>query len=201
MEIEYKDRIISFKKEPTIYDDLVVEFSEILQKKNINHVFVSGYIALLFGRSRISEDVDVLVERLSFDDFNKLWKTLHKDFYCHNTNNVKVAYDKYLNEKLAIRFSKKDVVIPNIELKWASTIQHERALNDYLTVILNDNTIIISSLEIQIAYKLYLNADKDIEDARYIFELFREKLNLTKLKKELTDLKLSIKDAKSKLGW
>ena len=201
MEIEYKNRTISFTKEPTIYDLLVLEFSEILQRQKIKHVFVSGYIALLFGRSRISEDVYLLVERHSFDDFKLLWKTLDKDFYCHNTADAKIAYDKYLDEDLAIRFSKMDVVIPNIEFKWAATEQHKQALEEFLTVILNGKAIIISSLEIQIAYKLYLNSDKDIEDARYLFELFREKLDLQKLKKEITNLNLSIQDVKSKLGW
>jgi len=201
MEIEYKDRTISFIKEPTIYDNLVLEFSKILQTQKIKHVFVSGYIALLFGRSRISEDVDILVERLSFDDFITLWKALAKDFYCHNTGDVKIAYDKYLNENLAIRFSKMEVVIPNIEFKWATTEQHKQTLEESLTVLLNGNTIIISSLEIQIAYKLYLNSDKDIEDARYLFELFREKLDLKKIQKEITNLNLSIQDVKSKLGW
>ena len=201
MDIEFKAQTISFTKEPTMYDELVLEFSKILQTQKIKLVFVSGYIALLFGRSRISEYVDILVERLSFDDFMSLWKALDKDFYCHNTNDVKIAYDEYLNENLAIRFSKMDVVIPNIEFKWASTEQHTRALKDSLTVLLNGNTIIISSLEIQIAYKLYLNSDKDIEDARYLFELFREKLDLQKLQKEIMNLNLSIRDVKSKLGW
>jgi hypothetical protein len=145
--------------------------------------------------------VDILVERLSFDDFLSLWKALEKDFYCHNTADVKIAYDKYLNENLAIRFSKLDVVIPNIEFKWASTEQHKQALEESLTVILNGKAIIISSLEIQIAYKMYLNSDKDIEDARYLFELFREKLDLQKLQKEIANLNLSIQDVKSKLGW
>ncbi len=201
MEIEYIGRTITFTKEPTIYDELVLDFSEILQELNIKHVFVSGYIALLFGRSRISEDVDILVERLSFEDFTSLWKALGNKFYCHNTHEIKNAYDEYLNNNLALRFSKQDIVIPNIEFKWVSNMQHEHALKDSLTVLLNGKVIIISSLEIQIAYKLYLNSDKDLEDARYLFELFREKLDLEKLQKELVDLNLSIKDVKPILGW
>ena len=201
MEIEYIDRTITFTKEPTIYDELVLDFSEILQELNIKHVFVSGYIALLFGRSRISEDVDILVEKLSSEDFTSLWKALGNKFYCHNTDEIKIAYDEYLNHNLALRFSKLDIVIPNIEFKWVSNMQHEHALQDSLTVLLNGKVIMISSLEIQIAYKLYLNSDKDLEDARYLFELFREKLDLEKLLRELEDLNLSIKDVKPKLGW
>ena len=35
----------------------------------------------------------------------------------------------------------------------------------------------ISPLEMQIAFKLSLGSDKDLEDAKHIYELFKEKLN------------------------
>ena len=35
----------------------------------------------------------------------------------------------------------------------------------------------ISPLEIQIAFKLSLGSDKDLEDSKDIYELFKEKLN------------------------
>ena len=35
----------------------------------------------------------------------------------------------------------------------------------------------ISRLEIQIPFKIWLSSDKDIEDALHIYELFKDKLN------------------------
>ena len=37
--------------------------------------------------------------------------------------------------------------------------------------------IYISPIELQIAYKLYLGTDKDLEDAFFLYELFKEKID------------------------
>jgi hypothetical protein len=201
MEIEFEGRRLSFSKELTVYDELALKFSEILNKYEIKYIFVSGYVAILFGRSRTSEDIDLLVKRISFDKFSQLWNNLGIDFYCHNTSNVEVAFNDYLDNKLALRFSIKDTVIPNVELKWIFTEQQKRVFDNSLEVILNDTSMTIGSLETQIAYKLYLGSDKDVEDARYLFELFREKLNIAMLDEEIKDLGVQKDKAKRNLGW
>ncbi|MDP6157052.1 MAG: hypothetical protein QGH39_00745 [Candidatus Thermoplasmatota archaeon] len=201
MEIEFDHNKISFQKELTIYDTLALEFGEILQRNEIKYVFVSGYIAILFGRSRISEDIDVLVEKISFDRFLSLWESLQNRYYCHNTSSPKDAYDNYLDNNIAIRFSLKGIVIPNVEFKWASTEQQKEALESSLSVVLGGRALQISSLEIQIAFKLYLNSNKDIEDARYLFELFKDRLDMKALKIHIIELNIPLNDAQTKLGW
>ena len=42
---------------------------------------------------------------------------------------------------------------------------------------MNSATINISELELQIAFKLKLGSQKDIEDARHLFKLFQKYLN------------------------
>ncbi len=201
MEIEFDDRHIYLSKELTVYDRLALEFSRTMDEYGARFVFVSGYVAILFGRSRTSEDVDVLVERLPFEDFSLLWNSLSNVFYCLNASNAKSAYYDYLEKKLAVRFSERDSVIPNIEFKWGLSAQHRRALTECLTVHLNEGAFPISSFEIQIAFKLYLGSDKDIEDARYLFELFRERLDLEKLNLEITNLDVPLERAMRDLGW
>jgi hypothetical protein len=45
-------------------------------------VIVSGYVAILLGRARASEDVDVIIPRITFSDFKKLYRDLKEnDFY------------------------------------------------------------------------------------------------------------------------
>ena len=201
MEITFDRKTITLEKEMTAYDDLAITFSQVLQQKCIPYVFVSGYVAILFGRSRVSEDIDMLVEHLSFKEFCSFWNVVCSEFYCHNTSDVQSAYDDYLEEQLAIRFSQKDVVIPNVEFKWAGTEQQKRALQDRLCVQLSKKPLSISALELQIAYKLYLGSDKDVEDARYLFELFRKHLDLHKLQNEIQELGLPLPTAKKNLGW
>jgi hypothetical protein len=201
MEIIFEGRRLSFSKELTIYDNLALKFSKILKRNNIEYIFVSGYVAILFGRSRTSEDIDILIKRVSYEEFSKLWDDLKTDFYCHNTSNPETGYNEYLENKLALRFSQKDTVIPNVEFKWIFTQQQKRVFDNYLEVILNNNGIMIGSLETQIAYKLYLGTDKDIEDARYLFELFREKLNFSVLNMEINELGVLENRARTDLGW
>jgi len=44
-------------------------------------------------------------------------------------------------------------------------------------VTLNSHRLFISPLELQIAFKLYLGSEKDIEDARFLYSLFIDKLD------------------------
>lgn len=80
------------------------------------------------GRARASEDIDVLIPRISFSEFLTIYDDLQKtDFYCLNTDDSKEMYE-YLSENLAIRFAKKDTIIPNMELKFTKTKFDEIAL-------------------------------------------------------------------------
>ena len=202
MEIEFKGRDIYLDKELTLYDKLALNFSDVLKKHDVNHVYVSGYVALIFGRSRTSEDIDMLVERMGYGDFQRLWDSLYSaGFYCHNTPDCEKAYNEYLDTQIAIRFSEDDRVIPNVEFKWASNEQHKRALAQNLEVHIPGGSIVISSLETQISFKLLLGSEKDVEDARYLFELFRKHIDQKTLIDELAYLEIPLEIAREKLGW
>jgi len=56
--------------------------------------------------------------------------------------------------------------------------------------LLTEGSLMISPLEMQIAYKLYLGSDKDLEDAKYIYELFKESLDMDELNKLVGKLKV-----------
>jgi len=199
MEIEYENDRISFEKELTVLDELALDFSEILQENNIDHVFVAGYIAILFGRSRISEDVDVIVDKISKKRFLSFWEELD-EFYCHNTWDPEEAYDDYLEDEIAIRFSREDIVIPNIEFKFANTRQQNKVLDDRIAVKLNGRILPIASLESQISYKLYLGSNKDIEDAKYLYEIFKDKIDIGLFEEYLTELDIRKSDVVDILG-
>ncbi|MFW5946350.1 MAG: hypothetical protein ACOCTN_05715 [Candidatus Natronoplasma sp.] len=191
MEIEYEDDKISFEKELTVLDELALDFSHILQSYEVEHVFVAGYVAILFGRSRVSEDVDMMVEKISKDKFLSLWDG-SEDYYCHNTSDPSEAYDEYLEKEIAIRFSKEDVVIPNVEFKFANTEQQKRVLKEKITVVLNGKILPIARIESQISYKLYLGSKKNIEDAKYLFEIFEPKLDREVLERNLKNLDVPV---------
>jgi hypothetical protein len=143
---------------------------------------VSGYVAILFGRSRGTEDVDILVPRLEKEAFGVLHAALlTKGYEFLNAEGADGLYDM-LVDRMGIRIARTDQFIPNIELKFLKDEVDRRVFTDRVGVNLSDATVYISPIEIQIAYKLYLGSEKDIEDALYLFEIFRKDLDQQNLK-------------------
>lgn len=183
MEIEYSGKKIVFEKELNELDKLAIDFSTILNKAAIKYVIVSGYVSIMFGRNRASEDIDLIIEKINIDKFRELWNNLMETFECLNTSNLDEAYNDYLNARHALRFAKKGKFEPNMEIKFPKLELDNTALHERREVILNGQHFFISIFELQIAFKLYLGSEKDIEDARYLYRLFKDKLDMELLHK------------------
>lgn len=178
MKIEF-GREICFDKVLNSLDKFTIDFTKVLNELRIKYVIVSGYVAILFGRSRSSEDVDLIVEKLSFEKFKEVWQKLQVSFDCIITDNPKEAYTEYLLKDSAIRFARKGGdAMPNMEFKFPEIDLHMLALETRKKVVVSGNVLFISSLELQIAFKLYLGSGKDIEDAKHLYELFSDKLDM-----------------------
>ncbi len=190
MEIEYTPSGIVFEKELNELDLLTLDFVKCLDKANISYSIISGYVAILFGRSRNSEDIDIFCEVISKESFSVLWKYLHQSFECIITNQETEAYKDYLCHDLALRFSRKEKYVPNVELKFVKSDLDKKSLSEAKTVILNKKFLKISPLEIQIPFKLYLGTEKDIEDARFLYKLFKEKLDMAAFDAMIEKLKV-----------
>lgn len=181
MELEFYDNTIRFEKILNFLDKFVLDFTKLLDKHNIKYVLISGYVAILFGRSRSSEYIDIFIEKIEYEKFLNLWHELYKNFECLATDKPKDAYEEYLKNKTAIRFSYKHNYIPNMEMKFPDKNMDEYALSNRMKVVLNERVLFISKLELQIAYKLFLGSEKDIEDAKYLYNIFKENLKITEL--------------------
>src|SRR3989344_6713171 len=97
MDIRFSKNSIAFEKEINNLDKLALEFTSALNKCKIKYVIISGYVAILFGRSRASEDIDLLMERIDYHRFSLLWEELASKFICINTSNPIEAYNEYLS--------------------------------------------------------------------------------------------------------
>jgi hypothetical protein len=195
MEYNAGKKEIKLDRELSKLDNFVIDFCKLLK----DYVIVSGYVSILLGRSRATEDVDLLVPRMSMGEFEKLWeKICDAGFKCINTSIVSGAFDM-LNEH-AIRFYK-DIPMPNIEFKMIKNNLDEYSFKNKIKVRMGKEVLYVSPLELQIAYKLFLSQEgneKDLEDAKYLYDLFKEKLNKEELlefvnkldvKKEFEELK------------
>jgi len=172
---------IKLDKVRTELDRFLMDFIRILEK-HTKYVIISGYISILFGRARGTEDIDVIIERMDKEKFGRLYDELKKNgFYCLIADSLGDAYGQ-LTEKLAVRFAKKGSFIPNIEMKFPKNPLDIRALEENLTVIMPFGRLIISEIEQQIAFKRYaLKSEKDIEDAEHLEMIFKDHIDKEKL--------------------
>lgn len=176
-------KTIKLDKIPTLLDEFVVDFIKILQK-HAKYVIVSGYVSILFGRSRATEDIDIIVEKMSKDRFHDFYSDLQKKgYWCVNIENEDEIL-KMIQDGFAVRFAKKPDVIPNIEFKFMKNTVEENAIETSLDVVMTTGKIKISNIELQIAYKeKVLKSDKDLEDAKHLETLFKDRIDNKLLEK------------------
>jgi len=189
MEFEFKENGIVFNRELSNLDKLVLKFVKVLNKEKVDYVIISGYIAILFGRSRGTEDVDLFIDEIGYPKFEKLWRSFNDSgFECINTSNSKEAYEEFLKNKTSIRFAEQGEFMPNFELKFPQTKYNQYSIKHKIKVLLNGEYLNTSEIELQIAFKLNLGSDKDFEDARYLYKVFKEVLNIALLKNQISEL-------------
>ena len=174
---------IEIDRELSELDTFAIDFIKILHQHS-PYVIISGYVAILLGRARASEDIDILIPKFDFSTFTRFYHDLKTSgFYCLNAEEDADVYD-YLEEGLAIRFAKKDTVIPNIELKWAKNTLDDLSLKHTINVKVQNETLCISHLELQIAFKeKILQSPKDMDDAQHIREVAKEYLDIALIQK------------------
>ncbi|MFT4867583.1 MAG: hypothetical protein ACI9LV_000184 [Candidatus Nanohaloarchaea archaeon] len=140
-------------------------------------------MAILTGRSRGTEDIDVIIPRLDDKTLDKLIAEFRAESYwCINQDLDEI--DLFLEDGISVRIAKEGNIIPNFELFYPEDQFDEEALDNRIKVQMSDEELFISPLELQIAYKLFLGSEKDLEDALHLFCLFKDDLN----RKRLNDL-------------
>ncbi|MEK6951444.1 MAG: hypothetical protein AABX29_00345, partial [Nanoarchaeota archaeon] len=112
MEYDRIKKEIKVNKTLSNLDKFVLNFIKIL-KKHVDYVIISGYVSILLGRTRTTEDIDIFIEKISFEEFSKLYEEIKKNnFWCLNAEEAEEIFS-YLKDNLAVRFAKKDKTIPN----------------------------------------------------------------------------------------
>ena len=190
VKFEYDGKVLRFDKELSELDEFVIKFVELIRKSNIRYVIISGYVAIVMGRSRTTEDIDIFIEKTDFETFRKFFELAgNKGYWSIDSDSLEDAFDR-LQDSLSIRMAKKDTVIPNFEIKFPKKEIDLISLNRPLSVIINKNELLMSPLEVQIPFKIWLSSEKDIEDAMHIYELFGAKLDKKLMKNISKRLKI-----------
>lgn len=172
---------IKLDRELSDLDKFAINFSKAISK-HTKYVIVSGYVSILLGRARVSEDIDMLIPVMQEAEWIKIYSALEKEgYYCLNVG-MRESYG-YLKDSIAARFAPKGQVIPNMETLFAAERVQKLALETAISVTIGKDKLMVSNLELQIAYKeKMLGSPKDIEDARHLRRLLGKSINLQKLK-------------------
>jgi len=158
--------VIVVEREPSELDRLVLEFVRCL---GLDYVIVAGYVAILLGRARTTDDIDIIVDAASGAEVAAGvarcgFKPLTLD------NNLDYEF-----RHASVRFFKPPAVLPNFEVKPPRSFYQRHALARRVAVSVGGEILHISPLELQIAYKLWLGSDKDFEDAVFIYSFARSR--------------------------
>lgn len=185
--MEFEEDAVSIEKEPSELDELVLDVTGILDDLDVAYAVVSGYVAVLLGRSRATEDVDVITEPFSEATAEDLAGRLREAGYWGSAMPLDSVHEM-LSDDSIVRIAEDGHRVPNVELKFATDEYDRTSLANTVAIRLNDRELRAGELELQIAYKLYLGSQKDFEDAVYLYELTEPTLNTQKLESYATDL-------------
>ncbi len=176
--------VIVINRNLTELDTFVRDFLNIL-KRHSDYLIVSGYISITSGRTRGTEDIDVLVKVMTKEKFKALFDDLEKNgFWCYQGDTAEEVYS-YIEHKDHIRFARQNEYIPNMEIIpidetkkaqfYEYTHPHKMRVQDF--------EFKVPPIEFEILYKeLVLKSDKDISDAKHLRTIFSEILDKNRLR-------------------
>lgn len=201
MEYSYRNGVVKLlNKKYTLLDKLVLDF---LSRVDTQCVIVSGYVAILFGRSRSTEDIDIFIRDEGISKFATFYGKIvaGNKYYAINAENAAEAYDLMTVDKSSLRFAVKGTFDPNFEIKFARKETDFYSLdNAWIADLGKGAKIRISPMELEIAYKLYLGSEKDFDDAAHLFIIFKKILNMKMLRDFLKKLGIKAPIVKKILG-
>jgi len=164
-------------KDRNILDKFCEEFCAIVEK-HCQYIIVSGFVAIASGRTRGTEDIDMIIEKVSFNIFKLLFNELTKyGFVCMQSSDINEVYS-YLRENIPVRFTWKNKELPEMEVKFAKDALDEYQLKNRVKLKLTGLDLWFSNINVNIAFKEeLLKSPKDLEDARHLRIVYQELIN------------------------
>lgn len=171
---------VNLSKEVNEIDKFVLKTTEIISKYT-DYAIVSGYVAIFFGRSRASEDVDIFIKKLTLEKFKEMYEDFLKKSFEWNLDNPEELYREYLQQGTPISVWEKEFPLLRLDMKFPKKLSQCMLFNDRIKIIFNDNVLWMASIESTIAYKQEIaKSEKDLLDAKHLSTVF-ENLDKTKI--------------------
>ena len=181
----------------TILDEFAEQFCDIVNK-HCKYIVCSGFVAIAHGRTRGTEDIDMIVEKLNKEQFINLHKDLIKGgFVCIQSDSADSIYVDYLSNGDSVRYvtQDKNFFPPEMEIKFAKDELDNEQLNSRTKLPLTKLDIYFSSIEGNIAFKEeLLKSQKDLEDAKHLRIIYEGKFDedkINEIKQKIRRIKLN----------
>lgn len=178
--VTLRDGELFVERPPNELDELAVAFSTLVTRLDVEHVFIAGYLAILTGRARATDDIDVLIEPLSETATADVVAELQANGYWGPAMPLDEMYGN-LSEGTNVWVAPTGQMTPHLEVKFPTDEFDRASLSDAIVAHVGGETIPVGPLELQIAYKLYLGGQTDFEDAAHLYTLFRDSLRTPRL--------------------
>jgi len=177
-----------------ILDRFAEDFCDIVDK-HCKYIVVSGFVAISHGRTRATEDIDLILEKIDLNTFVSLHNELvGAGFEALQSQHPEILYHKYLIEGISIRYVRKGEMLPEMEVKLAKDILDDMQIKTRVKMPLTGLDIYFSSIEMNIAFKEeLLKSDKDILDAKHLRLIYSKEINenkINEIKKLIKTLRL-----------
>ena len=166
-----------------LLSEFCVKFCKVVEK-HCKYAVVSGFFVIMSGRSRGTEDIDIISENVGLEEFEGLHKNLLKNgFNCLQSDDFKEIHD-ILKNGLSVRYIKGEDLLPEMEFKFARDSLDEYQLKTRRKEPHTGVDVYFSSIECNIAFKEeLLKSPKDLEDARFLRIVYKEKIKENEVKK------------------
>ena len=177
-----------------ILKNFAINFCKIVEKYT-EYIIVSGFVAIVSGRVRGTEDIDLFIKLIPKENFLELHRDLvENDFECMQSNDPEVIYNSYLKENLSVRYTYNDMPLPEMEVKFPADELDVYQFKIKTKLPKTGLDLWFSSINMNIAFKEeYLKSEKDIEDAVYLRKFYQDLINeneINKFKQMIRNYKL-----------
>ena len=181
----------------TILDKFVEDFVKIVER-HVRYIICSGFVSIAHGRSRGTEDIDMIIEDISLGDFILLHEDLVREgFVCVQSENPKLIYGDYLKSGASVRYviDEEGFFPPEMEIKIAKDELDREQIDSRKKFEMTGLDVYFSSIEGNIAFKEeLLKSKKDLEDAKHLRLIYQDKLKeneIDRIKEKIRRLRLN----------
>ena len=171
------------------------EFCSVIEK-HCRYLVCSGFVAIASGRTRGTEDIDMIIERLSEEKFILLHNELvTAGFECVQSSDSKELYEYLVNnEGLRYVWAGRDLFPPEMEVHFSKDRLDDFQLETRQKIEFVGVDIWFSSIDMNIAFKEeLLKSDKDIEDANHLRRVYKDSIseqNINKIKLMIQEFRM-----------